>query len=187
MAQAERRTMKREKRKARAAQGTKSAQATKTAMTTMTAQSTRLAKPSEQDDSTMQNPSISKVEPPSNANSQNISNICEDFTSQQSSFREANSCIQTKPPMKAKQSRYIKAEVKDEVRLRDSDRCTFADPLTGKLCEARENLQFDHVQPYCQGGENTADNLRLRCFAHNKLHAIEKLGRKHMNIFYGMR
>jgi 5-methylcytosine-specific restriction endonuclease McrA len=73
------------------------------------------------------------------------------------------------------QSRYVPAEVKHQVWLRDEGKCTYRDEH-GKLCSSRHRLQLDHIKPFAQGGENTVDNLRLRCFAHNQWHAIQTYG-----------
>jgi hypothetical protein len=71
------------------------------------------------------------------------------------------------------QSRHVPAHVKRAVWLRDSGRCAFvADG--GQRCEARAYLEFHHVDPFGHGGETTADNLSLRCSAHNA-HEAERV------------
>jgi hypothetical protein len=39
-------------------------------------------------------------------------------------------------------------------------------------------LELDHIDPFSRGGASTPDNLRLRCRAHNQLHAEECFGRE---------
>jgi hypothetical protein len=51
---------------------------------------------------------------------------------------------------------------------RDQGQCTWADSLTGKLCQSRVYLEFDHIIPVSRGGTNRLENLRLRCRAHNQ-------------------
>ena len=61
--------------------------------------------------------------------------------------------------------RYVPAAVKREVWQRDGGQCTF-DGTAGR-CSERGFLEYHHVVPFADGGETTADNLQLRCRAHN--------------------
>lgn len=72
-------------------------------------------------------------------------------------------------------SRYISRSVRDEVRIRDGEQCTYVAP-DGRRCCERRRLQMDHIQPYALGGANTVQNLRLRCQQHNLLGAEEVFG-----------
>jgi hypothetical protein len=76
----------------------------------------------------------------------------------------------------------IPAEVRRQVWGRDGGRCTFV-ARDGTRCESRWRLELDHVQPWALGGSSTADDLRLRCRAHNLFHAEEVFGREHMERF----
>src|SRR5262249_43257751 len=68
-------------------------------------------------------------------------------------------------------SRAPSAHVKREVWLRDEGRCRFTSKM-GHRCEARGFLEFHHhVRPYAAGGKATADNIELRCRAHNAYEA----------------
>ena len=67
-------------------------------------------------------------------------------------------------------SRYIPAEVKRAVLKRDGGRCTFVSD-SGRRCEERTRVEFDHVVPVAHGGESATDNLRLRCRVHNQFEA----------------
>lgn len=80
------------------------------------------------------------------------------------------------PPANA---RTLSAHVKRSVWARDGGRCTFAN-ASGKRCECRRALQYDHVRPIALGGESTLENLRLLCPAHNQLEAERRLGREFM-------
>ena len=70
----------------------------------------------------------------------------------------------------SKNARYIPREVKREVWNRDCGQCTFVSD-TGRRCEERASVEFDHVHPVARGGESTTDNLRLLCRAHNHYEA----------------
>jgi hypothetical protein len=53
----------------------------------------------------------------------------------------------------------ISEAVRHEVWRRDQGRCVD--------CGSRENLEFDHIVPWSEGGSNTARNLELRCASCN--------------------
>ena len=78
----------------------------------------------------------------------------------------------------------IPAAVKRAVWERDGGRCTFASP-DGHRCDSRWRLELDHIRPSALGGPSTVANLRIRCRAHNALHAEETFGREHMARFTG--
>ena len=77
----------------------------------------------------------------------------------------------TSSPAANQRTRYIPEHVKREVRERDLNCCTYENPLTGLRCGSKHRVQFDHITPYARGGAHTSENLRLRCFAHNQMHA----------------
>jgi hypothetical protein len=64
------------------------------------------------------------------------------------------------------ESRYIPAEVKRVVFVRDLGRCAFVGK-DGHRCHERGALEFHHVRPYVEGGLATVDNVELRCRTHN--------------------
>jgi hypothetical protein len=72
-------------------------------------------------------------------------------------------------------SRNIPAEVKRAVFIRDRGRCAFVGSH-GRTCGERAFVEFHHVVPYAAGGRPTADNIQLRCRAHNGYEAA---------VFYG--
>src|SRR3990172_5764592 len=63
-------------------------------------------------------------------------------------------------------SRHMPAAVRRAVWLRDGGRCAFVS-RTGRRCAEEAFLEFHHVVPYAAGGAPTADNIQLRCRAHN--------------------
>ena len=73
-----------------------------------------------------------------------------------------------------KHSRYIPAEIRRTVWARDGGRCNFEGPH-GR-CSETGLLEFHHVVPYAAGGATTADNLELRCAAHNRYEAEQYFG-----------
>jgi 5-methylcytosine-specific restriction endonuclease McrA len=72
-------------------------------------------------------------------------------------------------------ARRIPAAVKRAVWRRDEGRCTFV-AASGRRCEARHRLEFDHVVPVALGGGSTVAGLRLLCRTHNQLEAEIALG-----------
>ena len=80
----------------------------------------------------------------------------------------------------AARGRYIPAEIKREVRLRDGGRCTFVIEK-GQRCESRARLEMDHIVPVARGGQTSTGNLRLLCRAHNQYEAECALGAEFMN------
>ena len=91
---------------------------------------------------------------------------------------------ENKSPEKStdKPSRHIPAAVRDEVFCRDGGQCTFVGP-DGRRCQARDQLELDHILPYSLGGGHEVDNLRLRCKQHNLLEAEKHFGREFMEGF----
>ncbi|HEU0094413.1 MAG TPA: HNH endonuclease [Vicinamibacteria bacterium] len=73
------------------------------------------------------------------------------------------------------ESRNVPAEVKRLAAARDQRRCAFVAP-NGRRCDERRFLEFHHVVPYAAGGQPTAENIQLRCRAHNGYEA---------DLFYG--
>jgi hypothetical protein len=63
-------------------------------------------------------------------------------------------------------SRHVPAAVRREVWSRDGGRCAFIG-RQGRCAETGQ-LEFHHVRPFAKGGMTTADNLELRCRAHNQ-------------------
>jgi hypothetical protein len=66
-------------------------------------------------------------------------------------------------------SRHIPANVRRRVWERDGGQCAFVG-AHGR-CTERGFLEFHHVKPYADGGENVVENLELRCRAHNTYEA----------------
>jgi 5-methylcytosine-specific restriction endonuclease McrA len=79
----------------------------------------------------------------------------------------------------ATRSRYIPAQVRRDVWTRDGARCCYVDDR-GRRCSETTRLELHHRVPYANGGLHEADNLELRCRAHNDLAAENDFGREHM-------
>jgi hypothetical protein len=73
----------------------------------------------------------------------------------------------------------VPAAVRREVFGRDGEQCTFSSD-DGARCPSRGHLELDHIEPRALGGPNTASNLRVRCRAHNRLHAEQVFGKSHV-------
>ena len=63
-------------------------------------------------------------------------------------------------------SRHVPAAVQRFVWQRDQGRCAFVGP-NGR-CSETSLLQFHHEDPFAMGGPATAENISLRCAAHNR-------------------
>jgi hypothetical protein len=72
-------------------------------------------------------------------------------------------------------SRHVSLDVKRAVWKRDNGQCTYTSE-SGRRCEARADLQYDHVTEFARGGEATVDNIRLRCPGHNQHTAEQTYG-----------
>ncbi|MDH4037429.1 MAG: HNH endonuclease [Candidatus Krumholzibacteria bacterium] len=79
-------------------------------------------------------------------------------------------------------ARRLPVAVRDEVFVRDKNRCTFVG-ANGRRCGSTRALQVDHIVPVARGGPGTADNLRLLCAYHNRLEAERLLGAATMDRF----
>ena len=73
------------------------------------------------------------------------------------------------------ESRHVPEHVKRSVWQRDGGQCTFVSE-TGRRCDARGDVEFDHVKEFARGGETTVDGLRLRCRGHNQFTAERTFG-----------
>jgi hypothetical protein len=85
-----------------------------------------------------------------------------------------------KPIRNPTRRRHCPAEVARAVFVRDGKRCTYVSP-DGRRCGARRCLELDHIDPFAEGGEETIQNLRLRCQAHNQWSARQYFGSKRMH------
>jgi 5-methylcytosine-specific restriction endonuclease McrA len=88
----------------------------------------------------------------------------------------SNPQVTPAPEMHKRNSRYIPRDVQRAVYARDSHQCSYQDPFTGRHCGSRFQLELDHRIPFGRGGENTVENLRVRCRKHNLLTAIRSYG-----------
>jgi hypothetical protein len=69
--------------------------------------------------------------------------------------------------------------VRREVYERDGIQCTYV-AENGRRCETRAFLELDHEMPKALDGSSSAENLRVRCRAHNQLWAREAFGGEHI-------
>jgi hypothetical protein len=74
------------------------------------------------------------------------------------------------PPPPRPESRHLAALVRRPVWIRDGGGCAFVSE-DGRRCGERAFVEFHHVTPYGANGEGTADNISLRCRAHNEYEA----------------
>jgi HNH endonuclease len=79
-----------------------------------------------------------------------------------------------RPREAAPGSRHVPAAVKRQVWARDNGQCAFVG-ARGRRAE-RGCLEIHHVIPFAAGGPTTAENLELRCRAHNTYEAEQFFG-----------
>jgi 5-methylcytosine-specific restriction endonuclease McrA len=91
--------------------------------------------------------------------------------------RTRGETVAAKTPLE--RSRNIPARIRRRVFERDEGRCTFTDEA-GCRCREVERLELHHVKPFALHGQHHADNLTLRCQAHNALAAEQDFGREVM-------
>jgi 5-methylcytosine-specific restriction endonuclease McrA len=80
-------------------------------------------------------------------------------------------CVRPRQSGGIAKGRHIPAAVRRAVEERDGGQCTFVSE-TGKRCESRTRLEYDHVEAFARGGPATVSGVRLLCRAHNQ-HAAE--------------
>ena len=83
------------------------------------------------------------------------------------------------PSKKPARRGHVSRAVRREVWARDGEQCTYVD-AEGNRCPARGFLELDHIEAKALGGGDDAANIRLRCRAHNHLHAEQVFGREFM-------
>ncbi|HET9325315.1 MAG TPA: hypothetical protein VFQ05_00925 [Candidatus Eisenbacteria bacterium] len=86
-----------------------------------------------------------------------------------------------RPTAGTNSGRHVPAPVRREVWKRDGGRCTFVGD-SGRRCQERHALEFDHVQEFARGGPSTVANLRLRCRTHNQYAAEQSFGAGFMQL-----
>ena len=63
-----------------------------------------------------------------------------------------------------------------KVMLQRDQCCQYKDPLTGKQCQSRWQLEVDHHQPRWANGSNDPQNLRIFCKAPNAFKYHQEAG-----------
>ncbi len=51
------------------------------------------------------------------------------------------------------------------------------DRASGRRCSSKHLQELDHIKPFSHGGENTEENLRVLCSAHNRYAWENRRGR----------
>ena len=96
--------------------------------------------------------------------------------------RERSSASPTTPEASGPASRHIPAGIRRAVAQRDAGRCTFV-TCDGLRCSSRDLLEFHHDPPFARSRRHRADEITLRCRAHNRHAAIQDYGAQHMASF----
>ena len=70
---------------------------------------------------------------------------------------------------------HVRIAIKRRLQSDAQYRCQYVDPANGRRCSCTHGLEIDHIKPLALGGDNTIDNMRVYCRAHNQ-HAARKMG-----------
>jgi hypothetical protein len=73
------------------------------------------------------------------------------------------------------------AQIRREVLRRG---CEFVDPLSGRVCGSKYQIEVDHIHPRALGGSDDVSNLRCLCRKHNLLMAERCFGRERMGKYW---
>ncbi len=87
------------------------------------------------------------------------------------------------PGWAQKRSRYISKAIRSTVFEKSKNACTFISPLSGRVCGSKFLLEIEHIVPFALGGENTLENLTVRCRRHNQHTAIKVFGMNKMEKY----
>jgi len=74
-----------------------------------------------------------------------------------------------------KRRAHVPNATKRQITERDGLRCTFVGS-DGQRCAASRFTQIHHEEPWARGGDESVDNLRILCSAHNRLLAERDFG-----------
>ncbi len=108
-------------------------------------------------------------------------------------IKESNESLPPGEVLRPPSTRYVPKEARENITRRADNRCEYVHSQTGRRCNGKHGLQFDHIKPYALGGETTEENLQLLCAAHNRLRAIQTFGtsttrhmKRRINNGYGL-
>ena len=90
--------------------------------------------------------------------------------------RKAKSLGTRKSRDSKKRSRHIPNNIRKTVLERDKYQCTYVGE-NGKACCSKWDLELDHKIPFTEGGQHTAENLRVLCRAHHQYLTEQRFGR----------
>ncbi|MEI8347759.1 MAG: HNH endonuclease, partial [Pseudomonadota bacterium] len=85
--------------------------------------------------------------------------------------------------------RTIPVAVKIKIEERAQGQCEWISPLTGKRCQERRGLEWDHIRPFStfsanfRGRPQGEGNIRLLCKKCNQRHAIVNFGQTKMDQY----
>lgn len=88
--------------------------------------------------------------------------------------------VKTRPSVNTRRAGRISKGRREKLIRKAGGRCTFRDPVSGKVCGSRFQLEIDHIQPRALGGSNDPSNLRVLCRQHNQRAARKIFGASRM-------
>lgn len=78
---------------------------------------------------------------------------------------------------------YLSVHLRRQLWEKAEGQCEFVDPVSGRRCGERRDLEIEHRQPVAHGGTNDLINLEMLCRSHNRLRAVQVFGREKMGRF----
>jgi hypothetical protein len=84
-----------------------------------------------------------------------------------------------------KKTKAVPLPVNRVIIQKSNDQCEYCDPVTGRRCLSRYQMETDHIQMRALGGNHASQNLRRLCRAHNQFLAEQTLGKKWANHWRG--
>jgi uncharacterized protein YktA (UPF0223 family) len=91
--------------------------------------------------------------------------------------------VKNKVAVKKNNSRYIPVKVKAATIARAQLQCEYVG-ASGRRCQEKRHLQFEHMKPFSRGGKNSETNIKYFCRSHNQLTAMEVFGQKIIRSSY---
>ena len=91
--------------------------------------------------------------------------------------------MKTKLPTRSEpRKRYFSTQAKRTEWMKVQGQCEFV-AASGKRCDARHGLEFDHRKPFATGGVSSPENIRILCRQHNSFEAVRQLGQSTMALY----
>ena len=105
--------------------------------------------------------------------------LCQTSRPKKKTGADEKAIDQSCAPKKKTRPGYIPRPVRREVFERDGAQCSYVD-AEGRRCQERGCLELHHLVSKAVGGADTAENITVRCRAHNLRDAEQVFGRAYV-------